>query len=155
VVALGLGDEIQTISPSGRTLRRWTLEDLGFAGQDRTAVVRDTSLTTAEQVRMLRRSGVVVEEVLWIGSSPAVILRASAGERPGWFLAVLGENDPEVFRIPVTAPRDGVRLRADSTRAGEIVLLLGGAYDPTFRPASDEKLSEEIVVLRFPDHDGS
>ncbi|MGH9893426.1 MAG: hypothetical protein ACREA0_15840 [bacterium] len=148
LVALGYREEILLLSPAGKIKERWALTDLGISVPDRSAILRNTRLSTEEQTSLWRKAAIAVEDVLWIGSSPAVLLR-STGDRVEWLLALLDRGKSGIYRVPLQRPESVVRIRMDGNSHEEIVALLGREIDESGNSSPSPGV-DQVLVYRIP-----
>lgn len=138
----GSGDEVLLLAKSGRVLDRWSLRDLGLMNEKREAMIANHA--SLEKLRaQLAESGAVVDDVLVVGKTPAVVVRSLPAARARWQLAVLEAGGPRFFEIP--APQwasPTTRVRADADSHGRIAFLFGDRG----RSNGDHSKDQEILA---------
>lgn len=148
LVAIGFSDEIVHYSASGKRKGQYHLEDLGFDYSGARATFQSTGSATADRYRRFRTSAVLIDDVLWLGAQPAVVVRTSPDGRPEWWLVILDGTEPRRYRVPLPASGGERRVRVDGSARGDIVVVVGAEVA---WKAETKVSSEEIFVFSVPD----
>ncbi len=150
VVFPGYDNEVRLVSSAGKEKAHWDLAQFGVApGEKLTGVFttdqkRFHGQATAFVQEWLSASS-IVDDVLFVGKTPALIVRESNRAGSRWLLVLLETDRPRVFSIPVGPATGDARLRADGNQDGDIVILVGRRQSNS---QSVEK--QEVLVVSVP-----
>lgn len=107
--------EVSLLSKLGRGARRDDLQEARF---DETEPVKEDDLN-----QRLESSRLIIEDVVSIGRSPAVIIRYRSNTGVGYYLALLG-TEADWYELPLGDHPAHIRLRADYSRERKELVVL-------------------------------
>lgn len=144
----GWGTEALEYSSSGDIKERFDLSKLGLGDPGFDRFISHGPIRFAD-VMERRNAGLnLIDDVLVIGKTPALVLRSRTRSGLRWFLVTLDTAGMHRYAIPISAGVDSrTRVRADADHDGHIVFLAGG------QPLASVDRGghyQEIVVARLP-----
>lgn len=143
VIVPGVEPGVFLYSAEGRLLRTWDTEDLGFVDRCTLDAAQRRELGGNPLPRFAwLNARAVLDDLIVIGDSPALIIRSVRGGMARWELVTLGAGTPVRTALPLTGRGPDTHLRAD-VRGDRIALLL---FDYTAPPAKPRP--SRIVILR-------
>jgi hypothetical protein len=144
----GRGESVFLVDPSGRKKSAWNLKEQELSESslfdDDEAGAGEPSGPRPDPRRAWFESGATtVDDVLFVGKTPAVVLRAMKNGTPEWLLLLLESDGPRVLTIPGLTPERALRVRADCRQDKDLVFAV---FDRSARTSRDER----VVVARIP-----
>jgi hypothetical protein len=144
LVALGDREEIIRLTPGGEVKARWHLKDL-LGSQEKAlgdfVALRKRGFAVDTYNKWIDESSLLIDDVFFIGRSPAVVVRDISASGTRWLLGILTSDGATWHRIPIGSIDSRARLRADAHQ-GKLVFLAAARITSLF---DDE--SESTVVL--------
>lgn len=152
LVSFAYRSEIARLSPSGEVKARWALAELtGVSDEDPATYARliGDRVSATDYDRWVGKAAVLVDDVLFLGRTPAAIVRLvgkETGQSAEWVLVLLDTEPPTKLRIPSAGVDPHARLRADVTSRGEIVIL---ATQRIAHVGDQDGISARLLVLEL------
>jgi hypothetical protein len=151
LVALGYRDEIVRFGPGGGANARWRLAELLGARNDALETFLETRRGRFDHGtygRWVDHAQWLVDDVFFIGKSPALVVREKRDGKTRWLLGIITGDQAAWYRIPFLGVDSRARVRADALGDRRIAFLAGGRLWNLFDEASERTA---VIVADAPE----